>query len=554
MKLTNGRTIRRWAAAGLTTVTLAVPLIASGSHSGSTPVSKRCVDGRQTEDPNSPPCVPFYQGENQGATWQGVTPDEVKVLIYLSAAITTGGDGPPETPPAGTYCDVDLLDCDGDGLLDQNSHAWMRVAYAYSRYFNDRFQTYGRRVHPYIYWSGAESVAARRADAADNWETVTPFAVLNQATFGGHHETYSRSMALRQSMVFGNLENSSRSFFQDNAPFLWDWWPDVEANAAQYVSYVCSKVAGTTVTSGQFAGEERRYAIYGSTDPTQPGDQELTRLVRQGVENCGITIEDQYSFPYSGWGIDTEGDRSYAAMNAAQMKLAGINTVLWAGGTETDTSKFAELALYSPEWVVSGDGLMESAAHARQQGQTSWSNAWVVSSRPRVGSASEDPAIQAYREADPEGHHAIWASRFYTDWFLLFMAIQVAGPELTPITVHSGLRAMPARQSTGPYSVSGSFPEGQFTFVKDASEGWWDPTAQAPDGELGCYRLVSSGLRYSLGGWANATGAGLGSEGNERDALLDPCSGYSHSMSIRPGIPSPPAIPDPWATLVWPQG
>src|SRR5687768_16669513 len=50
------------------------------------PSTKRCVGNppRQSEDPLSPPCAAFFDGDNQGATYQGVTKDEIRVLFYVN--------------------------------------------------------------------------------------------------------------------------------------------------------------------------------------------------------------------------------------------------------------------------------------------------------------------------------------------------------------------------------------------------------------------------------------------------------------------------------------
>src|SRR5918992_186795 len=57
---------------------------------GLKPIVKKCVGKppRQTEDPNAPPCVPFFEGDNGGSTWQGVKDDEITVLVYRSASIS----------------------------------------------------------------------------------------------------------------------------------------------------------------------------------------------------------------------------------------------------------------------------------------------------------------------------------------------------------------------------------------------------------------------------------------------------------------------------------
>src|SRR5581483_5996050 len=76
---------------------------------GSNPIVKQCVQtptgARQTEDVYSPPCVPFFQGDNGGSTFRGVTKDEIKVVIDLDDAVITGGDkGNEDPPPSGSIC------------------------------------------------------------------------------------------------------------------------------------------------------------------------------------------------------------------------------------------------------------------------------------------------------------------------------------------------------------------------------------------------------------------------------------------------------------------
>src|SRR5581483_8402822 len=47
----------------------------------------RCVGDppRQIEDPQSPPCVPYWSGDNGGATAKGVTRDEVRIVVPMAA-------------------------------------------------------------------------------------------------------------------------------------------------------------------------------------------------------------------------------------------------------------------------------------------------------------------------------------------------------------------------------------------------------------------------------------------------------------------------------------
>jgi hypothetical protein len=63
----------------------APPLPPLPGGKGVNPSNKRCVGNppRQTEDPTSPPCVAFFDGDNFGSTYQGVTGEEIRVLIYV---------------------------------------------------------------------------------------------------------------------------------------------------------------------------------------------------------------------------------------------------------------------------------------------------------------------------------------------------------------------------------------------------------------------------------------------------------------------------------------
>src|SRR5687768_6307208 len=47
------------------------------------PRVRRCVGDppRQIEYPQSPPCVPYWDGDNGGATYKGVTRDEIRVVV-----------------------------------------------------------------------------------------------------------------------------------------------------------------------------------------------------------------------------------------------------------------------------------------------------------------------------------------------------------------------------------------------------------------------------------------------------------------------------------------
>src|SRR5688500_7914568 len=151
------------------------PIVAKGKN----PTTKRCVGSppRQTEDPIAPPCVAFFQGDNFGNTYQGVTKDEIRLLIYVDSGINdVEGSKGSEIRPENQYYDLFVpQDPKGEHRIVTSLRGWQR-------YFNDRFQTYGRTVHFFVYFSSRDkSPENRRADAADNYSKIKPFAALTAA-------------------------------------------------------------------------------------------------------------------------------------------------------------------------------------------------------------------------------------------------------------------------------------------------------------------------------------------------------------------------------------
>ncbi|MFN2609896.1 MAG: hypothetical protein ABR507_03345 [Actinomycetota bacterium] len=528
------KSIRLIATAIITILAATVPFISSADI-GHQPVSEKCESGRQTEDPNSPPCQPYFEGDNGGQTSPGVTGDEVRVLLYLNTAITVNGSDAEQSPPKGTYCDVDLLDCNGDGKPDADPHVYLRVANTLSRYFNARFQTYNRHVHFYAYY-GADfpSTAQQRAEAEDNYLHISPFAVVDVGSLSSFKADYYDAMARHGVMVFSGVDTAAQSglFFSKHAPYVWNWWPDAEHRADLYANYVCDKVKVTNVTEGPFAGQPRTYAIYTTADYSYPVEQLIGQLVRQKVQSCGILIDnrDVFTYPHSGYLLEaTAKDQAVAANNALRMRRGNYNTVLYAGGSEAEISKATERLGYLPQWIVLGDGKIDGGATGNAQGQIAWSHAWVVSNQSQVGAPEEQPGYRAYNEMEPNSQDASWAPVYYAGFFMIFDAIQLAGPRLEPQSVDTGLHAIAPYQSTALDSPALFFDPGDYTFVKDALETWWDPLSFGESGSItGCYRVVPP--RNTSSSWMSSTSSGL--NGSEKDGH-ELCSAYVGPTDVK---------------------
>jgi hypothetical protein len=518
---------------------------------GDRPNQKHCVGNppRQTEDPASPPCVPFFEGDNFGVTYQGVSKEEITVLVYFDAAVYGLTGRQDSSPAAGTYVDVNkapLESCppdNGAGATDPNEcdHSLIRMVRAFSRYFNTRFQTYGRKVHYWAYFTNSGTAAARRGDAVANWEKLKPFAVIDAAIFNGFNRDYETAMARLGVLSFSSqLSGTPNEFYREVAPKAWGFWPDVERAEDLYSTYVCQKVKpykvrkyGNPSGVGPPNGAPRTYGIFYPVDPAQPGLTLFSELLLDDLKKkCNITpVESTYS--KEGYAIDSNDTSAEAAQAVARFQQENVTTVLYVG-VEGRFTASADAVRYYPEIVVAGNLENDDNYIGQTFNQNVWQNAWGTTYHTRINRLEDAPGYRAFREGDPQSppgdSAAIHARDDYSDHFMLFQAIQVAGPKLTPESVDEGFHAIPERASTDSFTPAFFFDPGDYTSVKDAAEIWWDTSGRSrgggtPSNKPGCWRMTRGGERSLAGHWPGGDDVFKNSS--------DPCNGYDGGIKLR---------------------
>ena len=473
-----------------------------GGRAIKTAGTKRCVGNppRQTEDPLSPPCVASWTGDNGGATYQGVAADEIRVLFAFGGGETNVGASRKgtEVNPKERYYDLAQPSTEGD-----DEPLGVRYLRTWQRYFNERYQTYGRFVHFWVHYGNGPGLTTEqsRAQAVEEYQKIKPFAVAPQCCLD--RNAYQELMASKGVLSFSDLTFSMDETFRKFAPLYWNYSPSLERRARGFVSYVCTKVVGHPVVdsgNAEMNGQARKFGIV----YVESSDKEEVRfrtLIRSGIEGCGGTFIAQASYPCDCF---TRTDPSYAPPIAADFRDKGVTTVIWAGGGEPNLSKAARSIGYSPEWVIAGTGLAEGTLNGQNQDQQAWDHAWIVSVLPLVETSGVTKACeQAWAEADGgddalERTNACRSS--YDALRQMFTGIQVAGPELNPANVDKGYHAIPPKNSPRPDLPACYYDPGDFTCVKDATVMWWDSTASSSVGR-GCWRMAENGLRYRPGTW-----------------------------------------------------
>ncbi|MGH9086108.1 MAG: hypothetical protein ACRDYW_11700 [Acidimicrobiales bacterium] len=505
----------------------------------------RCVrlaDGvvHQTEDPLSPPCVPFFDGDNFGATYQGVTEDEIRIVLYYDGAIQTIGTsrGSETCPPTTMY---DLLDEPTDDECQV-----VRQARIWQKYFNLRYQTYDRFVHFYIYFgtrSTNTTPETRRADAAEAFRLTEPFATLDYSEFAGGGDSYVDSMARRGVLNFGQFAGQKASFFAEFPKLVWGYQPSQEIQVQQFASALCNYYVDRPVQhSPQFTGQ-RKFGLVYTTDRGYEVLQEFKDRVVSEFRACGGSIAAEGSHPKSGYSLDPSTSPRYATEVMARFQQAGVTTVIWPGGLEVNYTAAAKNLNYYPEWIVAGDGDMDNEfAQEGYQGSAGqdpdvWDHAVVVSNQPLVPVSSADRiCFQAQRSVDPSTpvqDAAATGCDMYNNLRQLFTGIQVAGPRLGPTSIDRGFHAIPAVESQDLQIPACYYLPGDYTCIKDFVLADWDPTAEGSNStDPGCYRIVASRRRTLAGVTRQDPLTGY-------NPAVDPCLGYGSGFRFNTAPPDP---------------
>lgn len=495
--------------------------------------------GRQTIDPLAPPCVNYFNGDNYGATYQGVTGEEINLLIYMDGGITynQGSDATNRTSPTAKYFDL-FQDPDPDAP----EHFLVKGLRTWQKYFNERFQTYNRNVHFFVYFTDCASTGCtpedRRADGADNFARVKPFAVVSFATEGAEND-YLTFMAKKYVLNFGSFGLRPSEFFQSFPKLIWSFLPSVEQQAASYASYVCRKVVGkpASMAGPEYTGQKRKLGMISTSDPDEVGLRLMAQLVTQKVEACGGDVVMHEHFPNCCLAQDNGEVPAYAQRQMADFHSEDITTILWPGGINGNYGKTASTAGYVPEWIVLGDSLLDANNPIRLSQNTTAFDRHAIVVTPQVVEPALEQQLcyQTYREIDPEMPRSDlgFVCEFYQNLFQFFVGVQVAGPRLGPTSVDQGFHAIPQRQSGEPQVPACFYLPGDYTCVKDAEAEYWDAQGRAPgDDRPGCWRPIGDpkadlppGSRYLADRWPDGN-IDAQITGNE------PCNGYNAGVRL----------------------
>ena len=457
---TAGATGNRQTAPATTTTTILKP--SRGQCFGNPP--------RQTESAYSPPCRAAFTGDNGGATAPGVTGTEVTVAFWHALGMPAHRGKIEDTPPP-------------------DEDAAYRTARVLQRYFNERYELYGRRLQLFAIQDDPADYPAQKASAVRVATEANAFAAISLET------GFCEEIARRGRICFdGNGEQ--QRFYRDYDPHTWSYQMDTDTLDRMTAEYICKKLVGRNAdfAGGLEKGKPRKIAI---AQDSWPGNdfRSYRAITGPAKDMCGFHTD--LAFDYNG------GDAEQMSSMMANIRSNGVTTIVGSTGLSDGSVLMgaAEAAGFKPEWVfLNSYGIdFNDAARLLPAGQITQyfgMSGWELP-RPEA----DTDCYRAYKSVDPQGTpDSNFCRLIYISIEHVVNGIQEAGPHLTAESFRDGMYAVPLQQRRGPWAIGGGYAPGDHSFVDDLDEIWWDPSCVDPDGgEPGCFKHTAGGKRWKPG-------------------------------------------------------
>lgn len=410
-------------------------------------------------DPYSPACLAF-SGDNGGATSRGVTGKDIVVGFRVF-------QGPQVSEVFAQLA--------GQRIADSRA-ALRDTVQAYADYFNERFQFYGRRIRVEIFDGQGSAVTEllgggqdrALADASTAAQELGAFADVSAFTV-----PYADALA-QQEVVNVGAAYPSAEWFEARAPYSWSNLPDSSAGGRSIGAWVGARLAGqpAAYAGGDLQGKARSFAL---VSPESREYQEGADQARQALSAAGVTLTRDVKYQ-----VNFNTMSNQAAGIVAQLKDSGVTSVICAcdpvmialGMTARATEQN-----YYPEWIGAGVafGDLDTVGQLYDQGQ--WQHALGIAPNGNPAPEASSLAYAAYKAVRPKGEPVGLSTLYYESMYVLALGIQLAGPNLTPVTLRDGLFSYPG--ATGPMGTW-RFAPGDYTSVDDFREVWWDPDRPSP--------------------------------------------------------------------------
>lgn len=465
--------------------------------------TSHCVNGRQFGTDiyfHAPPCVPKFGGENGGATYQGVTDEAIKVLIYdaeLGAAVEA------------------ILEAQGSNPNAQEIKAFADSFFGWA---NEVYELYGRRFEVVVVHGQCPSVPpdydCLRSEARQLNAEHKPFAFIQNTSLASpFFDEWSK---------LGVINIGGHAFRDQFSQLRRPYHYDVHIGGTQLTEMVaewyCKRMYGngqaTAVHAGdpRFHDQQRVLGVISQDDPENKKAIDELNVFLQRM--CGARVQHTYFYAQD---INT----------AAQQKRAGVNRMREDPESTTVMCFCDQVApqflyqesqeqAYFPEHILVGTAWMDADASGQSYDSVPSANdghqyghnfhyAFGLAHLPDEEPADSNQAVRVWRQAGNSGTPP-WDSAYRDMEYYAMLAtlVQGAGPNLTPANVEAGAQRMtptaPGGAGNPLLNLRGVRPAGDYTWFDSLREVYWSQQSTSDfNGEQGAWANLGSGRWYRKG-------------------------------------------------------
>jgi hypothetical protein len=161
---------------------------------------------------------------------------------------------------------------------------------------------------------------------------------------------------------------------------------------------------------------------------------------------------------------------------------------------------------YFPEHLLPGANLLDYDVLGRLYDPAQWAHAFGPSQLAQPVPFEQTDATRIWRAAGNSGQPCASCNLITGYMVNIGSMIQMAGPNLNPLTVERGLvgvnyrRGGWAETKGNPSQYLIKYGPGDYNAISDYREVYWEATApSAIDGKAGAYVSIDGGRRYDLG-------------------------------------------------------
>jgi hypothetical protein len=453
--------------------------------------TSHCKDGKQVGGLRvAPPCKPKFSGNNGGATYQGVTDKEIKIVFFSSE--------PNEQVDA-------ILQTQGLAVEEED---FMDAVTQYVKFINEHYELYGRKIvikrivgdcpttpPDYDACTAAAQAVVREKPFAVIWAT---------SLYATVYDVWARA-----GIVSLGGSTFDVGYYTRNRPFRYDIGMDGTQAADHIAEYYCKKLAAG---NADHAGSRIHATIGGRNTPRHLGiivpeieaNVLTAKRVQSKVDQCNGGRKKPLLRTYES-NIETATTQTQATVSA--LIANKVTTVVCMCDPIAPVFLTAGMTgnTYFPEFVLPGLGLLDYDLLGRLYDKQQMQHAFGPSHLPVLTSLDDTDQARVWRATGRKGHPCgdngcglPWA-------FLNVMAtgIHMAGPQLSPLTFERGMLQDLPDLYGGVETSTWNWGPGDYTGTADAKEVYWDANATSRvDGDRGAYVPLNGGKRQKLGGWA----------------------------------------------------